>query len=78
MVAFGWGYADNASSRDLVSGINCLRIANAVTEDGAPANLTQVDFIKVQTGVRDTRPNIGEISTEVCGIGCFRTVTRKE
>lgn len=78
MVAFGWGYADNASSRDLVSGINCLRIANAVTEDGEPANLTQVDFVKVQTGVNDGRPTIGEISTEVCGIGCFRTVTRKE
>ena len=78
MVAFGWGYADNASSRDLVSGINCLRIANAVTADGTPANLTQVDFIKVQTGVNDARPTIGEISTEVCGIGCFRTVTRKE
>lgn len=78
MVSFGWGYADNASSRDLIGGVNCLRIANAVTADGEPANLTQVDFIKVQTGVNDARPLIGEISTEVCGIGCFRTVTRKE
>ena len=49
-----------------------------LTADGEPANLTQVDFIKVQTGVNDARPLIGEISTEVCGIGCFRTVTRKE
>ena len=78
MVPSGCGNPDTASSRDLIGGVNCLRIANAVTADGEPANLTQVDFIKVQTGVNDARPLIGEISTEVCGIGCFRTVTRKE
>lgn len=77
MTAFAWGYADNASARDLLSGTNCFRISDAVAADGSPANLPQVDFIKVQTGVNDIRPGIGEISTEVCGIGCFRTVTRE-
>ena len=54
--AFGWGYADNASSRDLIGGVNCLRIANAVTADGEPANLTQVDLAeKSGVGLRFVR-----------------------
>ena len=50
---------------------------DAVTADGSPANLQQIDFIKVQTGVNAKAPLIGEISTEVCGIGCYRTVTKR-
>lgn len=46
--------------------------------DGAPANLAQVDFIMVQTGVNAKAPLIGEVSTEVSGIGCYRTVTKKQ
>lgn len=76
--AFAWGYADNASTQDTVEGINRFRIADAVTPDGQSAGLTQVDFIKVQTGVNDCRPGIGELSTEVCGIGCYRTLTVTE
>ena len=56
---------------------NRLRISDAVTADGSPANLQQIDFIKVQTGVNAKAPLIGEISTEVCGIGCYRTVTKR-
>lgn len=55
---------------------NRLRISDAVTADGAPANLAQVDFIMVQTGVNAKAPLIGEVSTEVSGIGCYRTVTK--
>lgn len=76
--AFAWGYADNASTQDTAEGVNRFRIADAVTADGAPANLAQVDFIKVQSGVSDCRPGIGELSTEVCGIGCYRTLTVTE
>lgn len=76
--AFGWGYADNASMQDTVEGVNRFRIADAVTPEGQSAGLTQVDFIKVQTGVNDCRPGIGELSTEVCGIGCYRTLTVTE
>ena len=43
---------------------NRLRISDAVTADGAPANLAQVDFIMVQTGVNAKAPLIGEVSTE--------------
>lgn len=78
MSSYAWGYADNASQSDMEGGVNCFRIADAVTEDGQPANLTQVDFIKIHSGINDCRPGIGEISTEVCGIGCYRTVTVTE
>ena len=75
--AFAWGYADNFSTVDRIGTTNRLRISDAVTADGSPANLQQIDFIKVQTGVNAKAPLIGEISTEVCGIGCYRTVTKR-
>lgn len=71
---FAWGYADNYAS-DLKQGYNQFSIAHAVTASGQPAGLTQIDFVKVQTGVRAKAPLIGEISTEVCAIACIRTVT---
>ena len=77
MNAFAWGYADNASTIDRSQGANRMRIADAVREDGTPARLERVDFIKVQTGINAARPDIGEISTEVCGIGCYRKVTEQ-
>lgn len=78
MEAFAWGYADNYSSTDRTGTTNRFRISDAVTADGARANLTQIDFIMVQTGVNAKAPLIGEVSTEVCGIGCYRTVTKKQ
>lgn len=78
MEAFAWGYADNYSASDRTGMTNRLRISDAVTADGAPANLSQVDFIMVQTGVNAKAPLIGEVSTEVSGIGCYRTVTKKQ
>lgn len=75
--AFAWGYADNFSTVDRIGMTNRFRISDAVTADGAPANLRQIDFIKIQTGVNAKAPLIGEVSTEVCGIGCYRTVTKR-
>lgn len=75
---FAWGYADNYSSIDRQGAANRFRIEDAVTTDGSPANLTQIDFIRVQTGINDWRTRIGELSTEVCAIGCYRTVTTAE
>lgn len=72
---FEWGYADNWSKVDRASGGNRLRIADAVTAEGAPANLERIDFVKIQTGVNQQASLIGEVSTEVCGIKCYRTVT---
>ena len=77
--AFAWGYVDNASSIDGAGMKNRFKIANAVDADGNPANLRQIDFVKIQTGVNCKAGNgVGEISTEVCGVGCYRTVTRTE
>ena len=79
MRAFAWGYADNASSIDGAGMKNRFRIANAVDTDGNPANLRRIDFVKIQTGVNcKAGNNVGEISTEVCAVGCYRTVTRTE
>ena len=69
---------NNYSASDRIGMTNRLRISDAVTADGAPANLSQVDFIMVQTGVNAKAPLIGEVSTEVSGIGCYRTVTKKQ
>lgn len=73
LTAFEWGYADNLSATDAIRQVNQFRIIDAVTATGSPANLVQADFIKVQTGVNSWCTGIGEISTEVCGIGCYRT-----
>lgn len=79
---FEWGYADNLSEVDALRQVNRFRISDAVTADGTPANLREISFIKVQTGVNGKSPikdnNIGETSTEVCGLGCYRTITRFE
>lgn len=63
-----WGYADNYASKAYSNGWCLLRIADAVTTDGKPANLTHIDFVTVQSATNYIAPNIGEISTEVCGI----------
>lgn len=73
---FAWGYADNYSSSDMARGGNRFRISDAMKTDGTPANLTQIRFVKIQTGVNAKAPLIGEISTDVCGIACFRTVSQ--
>lgn len=70
------GLRRHYSASDRTGMTNRLRISDAVTADGAPANLAQVDFIMVQTGVNAKAPLIGEVSTEVSGIGCYRTVTK--
>lgn len=72
--AFEYGYADNASNSDLYP---CsIKIDWAVDSLGNPANLPQVDFIRIQTGVLYTNAsNIGELSTEVSAIHPTATLT---
>jgi len=69
---YEWGYADNFSSVDRLSGAgvnaNRFRIADAVRADGAAAELRSIDFVKVQTGVNAKSGVLGEASTEVFGI----------
>lgn len=65
---FAWGYADNFGEDFFVDGKkNQFKISNAVTEMNQPADLTSVDFVKVQTAVNGEADLLGEISTEVCG-----------
>jgi len=79
---YGWGYADNYSTVDLLperaTGItkNCnhFKIADAVTFDGKPANLQYIDFIKVQTGLNTKSGWLGEVSTEVIDVIDFNLV----
>ena len=71
---FDWGYVDNMGSDDLPGGNtvdgsgqrNGFKISNAMNDDGTPANLKYIDFIKVQCAVLAKSGWLGENSTEVC------------
>lgn len=64
--AYDWGYVDNASSVDCLSGVNSLDFANAIDQLGNPIVLEYVDFVKVQSAVQAKSGWLGELSTEVC------------
>lgn len=71
---FAWGYADNAGSDALGNDTAAangqrigFRISNAIRDDGSPAELASVDFVKVQTGIHQQCGPLGELSTEVFG-----------
>jgi hypothetical protein len=53
---YEWGYVDDSS-------IN-FRISDAIQQDGSPADLRYVDFVRVQTAVFKYAGILGEISTE--------------
>lgn len=79
MKPFEWGYADNRSTIDALGLTNRFRIADAVDASGNPVSLRSIDYIKIQTGVNCKAGNdVGEISTEVCGIGCYRTIIEEK
>ena len=68
LLPFEWGYADNYSTIDLSSDrANRFRISDARTADGEVANLSHIDFVKVQSATNAVHSPIGETSTEVCG-----------
>lgn len=67
-----WGYADNYSDQGRDGTWNLFRISDAVRFDGSPADLTYIDFVKVQSGVQAMCGAIGETSTEVTGIADYR------
>lgn len=62
--AFEFGYADNHPNDDDKSSI---KIDWAVDDDGNPANLQGIDFVKVYTGLNQVLGSIGESSTEIAG-----------
>jgi hypothetical protein len=54
---FPSGYVDNRQTQD-------FDISDAIHPDGSPANLSHIDFVKVQTGMNEYAGIFGEISTE--------------
>lgn len=60
----GTGYADCWPNDDERSAID---LSLAVDEQGNPANLPEVDFVRVYTGVHQQQGALGEVSTEICG-----------
>lgn len=65
MSSFEYGYVDNKPNSAANSAFD---IDWAVNLDGTPANLTSIDFIKVQNGVIGCNTFTGELSTEVSAI----------
>ena len=61
---YAWGYADNQPNDSTSSKLD---LQWAVDENGNPANLTGIHFVKVQTAVLQSNGWIGESSTEVAG-----------
>ena len=61
---YAWGYADNQPNDSTSSKLD---LEWAVDEDGNPANLSGIHFVKVQTAVLQSNGWIGESSTEVAG-----------
>ncbi len=60
-----YGYADTHPNNTYAS---CIDIDWAVDTDGNPANLTQIDFIRIHTAIHQVNGGLGECSTEVAGI----------
>lgn len=63
--SYAYGYADNFPNADDNATID---IDWAIDKAGKKANLPQVDFIKVYTGVNQQAGWLGEVSTEFSGI----------
>lgn len=64
LYSYPWGYADNHPN---TSDKARLKIDWAVTDDGRPANLPGIHFVKVYTGVHQQCGWLGETSTEIMG-----------
>lgn len=62
---FAFGYADNEPN---ASDRSAIDIGWAVDEQGRPANLTGIDFVRIHSGVNQENGWLGECSTEVAGV----------
>lgn len=60
-----YGFCDEYPNNDDWA---CIDIDWAVDEDGNPANLDHIDFVKCQTGCNFVAGALGENSTEFCGV----------
>ena len=62
---YAFGYADSHPNN---ADESIIDLSWAVDADGKPAGLTEIDFIKIYTGVLQSNGVIGDTSTEVSGI----------
>lgn len=62
---YGWGYADNHPNTTDGALFN---LDWAVCEDGTPAALSQIDFVRIYTAVNQSVGVLGELSTEITGV----------
>ncbi len=69
-----WGFVDNYVNTSPYSTID---IAWAVDENGNPANLDHIDFVKVMSATHKQSGWIGEISTEFQGIEDLHLLNQK-
>jgi len=72
MASFGPGYVDNLPNSPENSSFD---IDWAVNNDGTPAGLTGIDYIRIQNGVIGCNSTTGELSTEVSAIYNLNTKT---
>ncbi len=63
--SFDYGYADNHPNS---SKLSCIDLDWAVDENGKPAELSDIHFVRIYTGTNQCYGNVGEASTEVCGV----------
>lgn len=77
---YDWGYADNFSPTDFVTGemSNLFDISNAIDREGNHAELQYIDFVKIQCAVNAKSGWLGELSTEVCGVYDYGLKLRRE
>ena len=82
---FEWGYADNFSPIDRLTdddnaaglaSTNHFKISDAVDENGSPAGLKFIDFVKVQCALNTKSGALGECSTEVIRISDYNLIKR--
>ena len=62
---YGWGYADNHPND--TEGCR-LKLDWAVDAQGRPAELKQIDFVRIYTAVNQPVGELGELSTELTGV----------
>jgi hypothetical protein len=76
---FQYGYAECYDNSDYNAKLkaNFLDISMAVDAAGQPANLSQISFIKVQSGIFQIAGWLNEISTEVSGAADIQLLDKK-
>ena len=77
---FQFGYAECYGNADYNTKLraNFLDISSAVDVNGKPANLSSVNFIKVQSAVFQTAGWLNEISTEISGAADIHLLGQKK